>query len=97
IEELDEELVDILRVRAKETLTIMALAHSGEKQITQALLDIPGMTREIAYKLADHGVTTLEELAEQGIDDLAEIEELDGEKAGQLIMAARNICWFGEE
>jgi transcription termination/antitermination protein NusA len=97
IEELNEELVNTLRARAKEALTIMALAYSGEKQIAQAILDIPGMTREIAYKLADHGVTTLEELAEQGIDDLAEIEELDAERAGKLIMAARNICWFGEE
>ena len=29
--------------------------------------------------------------------DISDIEELDEEKAGQLIMAARNICWFNEE
>ncbi len=43
------------------------------------------------------GVCTLEDLAEQGIDDLADIEGLTDEKAGALIMAARNICWFGDE
>ena len=43
------------------------------------------------------GVCTLEDLAEQGIDDLADIEGLTDEKAGELIMAARNICWFGDE
>ena len=47
--------------------------------------------------MASIGVITLEDLAEQGIDDLIEIEELTEEKAGELIMAARNICWFGEE
>ena len=40
----------------------------------------------------------LEDLADQGIDDLEGIEGLDEEeRAGELIMAARNICWFGEE
>jgi N utilization substance protein A len=47
--------------------------------------------------MAGRGVGTLEDLAEQGIDDLAGIEGLTAEKAGELIMAARNICWFGEE
>ncbi len=27
----------------------------------------------------------------------ADIEGLTDEKAGELIMAARNICWFGDE
>ena len=97
IEGLDEELVDALRTRANDALTTIALAHSGEKQPTQELLDMPGMTRELAYKLADLDIKTLEELAEQGIEDLNEIEDLNSEQAGELIMAARNICWFGEE
>ncbi|MFI9888939.1 helix-hairpin-helix domain-containing protein, partial [Escherichia coli] len=53
--------------------------------------------RDLAFKLAARGVCTLEDLAEQGIDDLADIEGLTDEKAGALIMAARNICWFGDE
>lgn len=55
------------------------------------------MTRHIAFKLAELQVTTLEELAEQGVDDLSDIEELSKEKAAELIMAARNICWFADE
>ena len=27
---------------------------------------------------------------------VADIEELDDKRAGDLIMAARNICWFNE-
>lgn len=97
IEGLDEELVEVLRTRAKDMLTTMALAHSSDKQPAQELLDMSGMTRELAYRLAAHDITTLEDLAEQGIDDLTDIEDLTSEQAGKLIMTARNICWFGEE
>lgn len=94
---LDEELVTALQTRAKDILTTMALAHSGDKQPSQELLDLSGMNRELAYRLAAQGICTLEDLAEQGIDDLMDIEELTSEQAGELIMAARNSCWFGEE
>ena len=96
IEDFDEDLVDALRTRAKDALTSIALSH-GDKQPAQDLLNMPEMTRELAYKLAEHGIITLEDLAEQGVDDLTEIEELNSEQAGKLIMAARNICWFANE
>ena len=35
--------------------------------------------------------------AEQGVDDLTDIEGMSDEQAGALIMAARNICWFGDD
>ena len=54
------------------------------------------MNRHIGFKLAEKHITTLEELAEQGVDDLTDIEELSAEQAADLIMAARNICWFTE-
>ena len=97
IEELDEELVEALRNRAKDALTTLALAHSGDKRPAQDLLDLPGMTQELAYQLAQHDVITLEDLAEQGTDDLVDIEGLTSKQAGDFIMAARNICWFANE
>ena len=97
IEELNEELVEALRSRAKDALTTMALATSGDKRPAQDLLDLAGMTKELAYQLAQHDVTTLEDLAEQGTDDLADIEGLTSKQAGDFIMAARNICWFANE
>ena len=51
----------------------------------------------MAYVLASRGITDLEELAEQGTDDINDIDELNDETAGALIMAARNIVWFSEE
>ena len=61
------------------------------------LLGLQGISRELAYMLAARGIGKLEDLAEQGIDDLMGIDGMTEEKAGQLIMAARNICWFGEQ
>lgn len=55
------------------------------------------MTTHVAYVLASRGIQDLEALAEQGTDEISDIEELDEELAGALIMAARNIVWFNEE
>lgn len=96
IDELDEDLVEALRSRAKDALTTLALANSS-KQPAEDLINLPGMTKELAYKLAGHDVINLEDLAEQGTDDLAGIEGLTNEQAGELIMQARNICWFANE
>ncbi|OZN25213.1 transcription termination factor NusA [Actinobacillus seminis] len=95
----DEDLVEELQTRAKNVLTAQALAEEEalkQAQIEDRLLDLDGMNRHIALKLAEKQITTLEELAEQGVDDLADIEDLTSEQAADLIMAARNICWFSE-
>ncbi|CAL4323230.1 transcription termination factor NusA [Buchnera aphidicola] len=65
--------------------------------IEEALLNLKGMSRDLAIKLANINIYSLEELANQGIDDLSDIEDLDSDKAGKLIMEARNICWFGSK
>ncbi|MDN5680915.1 MAG: transcription termination factor NusA, partial [Ewingella sp.] len=99
IDGLDEDTVDALRERAKEALTTLALAQEeslGDNKPAEDLLNLAGLERSMAFKLAAHGVCTLEDLAEQGVDDLADIEGLSDEQAGELIMAARNICWFGD-
>ncbi|MBT0725511.1 transcription termination/antitermination protein NusA [Rosenbergiella sp. S61] len=100
IDGLDEEMVEALRERAKTALTTLAedSATGGAiKPPAEDLLGLNGMTPDLANRLAAIGVSTLEDLAEQGVDDLADIEQLDEEKAGTLIMAARNICWFGDD
>lgn len=100
IEGLDEDTVEELRNRARAFLTTKALANEESlegAEPTEELLNLEGMDRHLAYILASRGITDLEELAEQGTDDITDIEELDEEKAGALIMAARNIVWFSEE
>ncbi len=100
IDGLDEDTVEALRDRAKNALTTLALAQEeslGDNKPQEDLLNLEGMDRNLAFKLASRGVSSLEDLAEQGVDDLSDIEGLTNEKAGELIMAARNICWFGDE
>ncbi|NMD50451.1 transcription termination/antitermination protein NusA [Shewanella sp. DNRA4] len=100
IDGFDEDLVEALRERAKAAISTRALASEEALdgvEPSEELLALDGVERHLAYVLASKGIVTLEDLAEQGIDDLIEIEELTEEKAGELIMAARNICWFGEE
>jgi len=100
IDGLDEEIVEALRERAKEAITTQALASEETLEGTEPaadLLALEGLERHLAFVLASRGVITLEDLAEQGVDEISDIEELDETKAGELIMAARNICWFNEE
>lgn len=93
IDAFDEEIVAELRQRAKDYLLTKMLATEEGKEPAEDLLNMEGMTPELAKKLAKHGVATMEDLAEQAVDDLLEITDLDAEKAGRLIMTAR-APWF---
>ena len=100
IDGLDEETVEELRNRARAALTTRALANEESLEGAEPaddLKDLPGLEAHLAYALAARGIRSLEDLAEQSIDDLLGIEGIDETRAGELIMAARNICWFGEE
>ncbi|TEW53491.1 transcription termination/antitermination protein NusA [Psychromonas sp. RZ22] len=100
IDGLDEDMVEELRTRAKDVLTTKALADEesleGAKPADD-LLALEGLEAHLAFVLASKGIITLEDLAEQAVDDLLEIEKLDADRAAELIMAARNICWFSED
>ena len=98
ISEFDEAIVKELRSRANDVLLTRALAQEEqleEAKPAQDLLEMEGMDPQLAYALARHGITDRETLAEQSVDDLADIEELDEERAAQLIMTAR-APWFEE-
>jgi len=99
IEEFDEDMVDELRNRAKDVLLTRAI--SSEEEITQVepakdLLEMEGMNLELAYKLTSMGVVTMEDLAEQSVDELMQLEGMDEDSAAKLIMTAR-APWFAEE
>lgn len=99
IEEFDNELVDELRNRARDVMMTRAIAKEeklGDAKPADDLLNMDGMNEELAYELAGHGVVTMEDLAEQSIHELVDIENLDEETAGKLIMTAR-IPWFETE
>lgn len=99
VEEFDEGMVEELRGRARDVLITRAIVSEeqlGDAQPAQDLLEMEGMDRELAFVLAGLGVVTMEDLAEQSVDELMEIEGMDEERAGSLIMTAR-APWFAEE
>jgi len=96
IDGFDEDIVKELRARAKDRLLSRAIATEeklADNQPAQDLLDLEGMTKELAVELAARGVMNREDLAEQSIDELLEISGMNEENAGKLIMSAR-AHWF---
>lgn len=94
IDGFEEDLVEELRRRAKDELLTQAIAsEEALSETEEALLELDGMTRELATELAKKGITTLDDLAEQAIDDLADVSGMTEKLAGELIMAAR-ASWF---
>ena len=99
IEEFDEDIVEELRGRARDVLltqAIMKEENIGDAEPAADLLEMDGMDKDLAYELAGRGVITMEDLAEQAVDELLDIDGLDKERAGALIMTAR-APWFAEE
>lgn len=92
IEGFDEDIVEELRARARDSLLTEALAveeNLDEHQPSQELLDMDGMDESTAYALAERGVVTMDDLADLAVDDLIDIEGMNEERAAALIMAAR--------
>lgn len=95
IDSFNQELVNQLREKAKAALLTQAIAEEQALAVepAQDLIEMEGMDKHTAYILANHGIVTRENLAEQSVDDLLDIGEIDEEKAAKLIMTARKI-WF---
>ena len=98
IEEFDEDIVEELRARARDALLARAIAtgEGGDGKPAADLLAMQGMDEALANQLAACGICTMEDLAEQAVDDLVEQVSLDPERAASLIMEAR-APWFAEE
>ncbi len=99
VEEFDEEIVEELRARARDVLLTTALVTEekfADVEPSADLLNMEGMDKDLAFELACRGIATMEDLAEQSVDELLEIEGLDSERAGALIMLAR-APWFENE
>ena len=98
IDGFDEDIAEELRARAKDALLTQAIASEeqlGEVEPAEDLLAMDGMERHLAFVLASKGIVTMEDLAEQAVEDLLDIDGLDEQRAGELIMTAR-APWFAE-
>ncbi len=99
IEEFDEDMVDELRSRARDALLTQMIASEeqlGTGTPSEDLLGMEGMDDDLARTLAGAGIVTMEDLAEQAVDDVVEATGIDPERAATLIMKAREP-WFAEQ
>lgn len=97
IEAFDEDTVNELRNRARNALLTAAIAQEEKLETTaQDLLDLDGMDRDLAVKLADAKIFTRDDLADLGVDELVEIAGVEEGRAKELIMKAR-AHWFASE
>lgn len=98
IDGFDEEIAEELRARAKDALLTNALVHEEELATAapaEDLLTMEGMDQTLACTLAANGIVTMEDLAEQAVDELLDLG-VDAERAAALIMTAR-APWFEED
>lgn len=95
IEGFDENIINELRDRAQTALLSQAISQDTHLP-AEDLLHMDGMDDELAFKLATAGVCTMEDLAEQAVDELMEITGIDEQRAASLIMTAR-APWFADE
>jgi N utilization substance protein A len=94
IEGLDEGIVNELRNRARNVLLTEAIVTEEQLEgVADDLINLEGMTRELAAKLAAGSIKTREDLAELAVDELVELTGIDEERAKELILKAR-AHWF---
>jgi len=99
IEEFDADMVNELRNRARDYLLTQAIMQEEvieARQPAEDLLQMEGMDEDTAMQLAAIGVCTMEELAEQSVDELMVTDGMDETRASALIMKAREP-WFAAE
>lgn len=96
IQEFDQDIVEEIRARAQDALLTQAIASEellSDQEPAEDLLSVEGMDEALARRLASHGIVTMEDLAEQAVDELIEIADIDEQRASKLIMTAR-APWF---
>ncbi|HCX34137.1 MAG TPA: transcription termination/antitermination protein NusA [Rhodocyclaceae bacterium] len=94
IESFDEETVNELRNRARNVLLTAAIVDEEQlEHVSEDLLNLDGMDKPLAAKLARSGVLSRDALADLAVDDLIELLGIDIERAKSLIMTAR-AHWF---
>ncbi len=97
IEGFDEEIVDMLRNRARDAiLTIAIAAEEKLGEVSDDMRSLEGVDADMLLKLAEAGITTRDDLAELSVDELIEITGVNEETAKAVILTAREH-WFTED
>jgi transcription termination/antitermination protein NusA len=94
IEAFDEDTVNELRNRARNVLLTEAIVDEEQlENVADDLLNLEGMDKPLAAKLARANIRTRDDLADLAVDELVELSGIDDERAKNLITTAR-AHWF---
>ena len=94
IEAFDEDTVNELRNRARNVLLTEAIVDEEQlENVEEDLLNLEGMDKPLAAKLARANVRTRDDLADLAVDELVELSGIDDDRAKNLITTAR-AHWF---
>jgi transcription termination/antitermination protein NusA len=97
IASFDEATVNELRDRARNVLLTEAIVDEEQlEKVAEDMLNLEGMDKALAAKLAKAGVTDRDSLADLAVDELVELTGIDEDAAKALITVAR-AHWFAEE
>jgi N utilization substance protein A len=94
IDAFDEDTVNELRTRARDSLLTMEIAKEEDaEEVSQTLESVDGMNADLVVQLASNNISSRDDLAELAVDELVEMTQIDEERAKLLIMTAR-AHWF---
>ena len=94
INAFDEATVTELRERARNVLLTEAIVDEEQlENVEDDLLELEGMDKSLAAKLARGGVKRRDDLADLAVDELVELTGIEDERAKSLITTAR-AHWF---
>jgi N utilization substance protein A len=97
IDAFDEATVNELRDRARNVLLTEAISDEEQLEgVEEAMLNLEGMDKSLAAKLARGGIKSRDDLADLAVDELTEVTGIDEERAKALITKAR-AHWFAGE
>ncbi|WP_343189318.1 transcription termination factor NusA [Buchnera aphidicola] len=94
---INTKIINEIKKQSKKVLKLISLDFKisyKKNKINKELLNLDNMNINIAIQLIKKNIFSLEDLADQGTDDLIDIEGLNIYEIKKLIMDARNICWF---
>ena len=100
IEGFDAEVAAELQQRARSWLAETAAKLEAKRVdlgVTDDVMGLPNVTAEMAVKLGEKGIKTLDDVADLASDELREMvgDDLTESRANETIMAAREH-WFAD-
>lgn len=95
IPDFDEEIVQILQERAKNSLLLQSLNLQNKMaELIKEIAPVIKLSNEDLTKLLESGIHTIAQIAELDSEELMQIVNIDIDSANDLIMHSRRQCGY---